>query len=111
MTGPLQLSIVKASGYRAQSRMVRHRLKGLLVQGGVRALLFVQRVAGVLRRRLGAWLETAEDERTPLDQLEPAFLLPLTLNRDLGNAMSLAVAHSEKPFSGTDIRLLRSVVQ
>jgi sigma-B regulation protein RsbU (phosphoserine phosphatase) len=48
-------------------------------------------------------------ERTALDQLHAQLVLPLALKDKLIGLMSLGAKRSEEPFTGADLRLLRSV--
>ena len=54
-------------------------------------------------------VELAEDERQKLAALGPQLLLPLTVKDKLLGVVSLGEKRSEEPYSGTDLRLLKSV--
>ena len=70
----------------------------------------VQWLANALRHRLGNKSAPAgEDERLSLEDLEPAFLLPLTFHPELLGTMSPGAQPPEGPMSDADIHLIRSV--
>ena len=54
-------------------------------------------------------VELAEDERQKLAALGPQLLLPLTVKNRLLGVVSLGEKRSEEPYSGSDLRLLKSV--
>jgi sigma-B regulation protein RsbU (phosphoserine phosphatase) len=58
-----------------------------------------------------SWVNVAlpEDERQKLAALGPQLLLPLTVKDKLLGVVSLGEKRSEEPYSGTDLRLLKSV--
>jgi len=60
-----------------------------------------------------SWIYRAPDmtegERSKLAELRAELLLPLTVKADLLGFISLSQKRSEEPYSGTDLRLLRSV--
>jgi sigma-B regulation protein RsbU (phosphoserine phosphatase) len=59
-----------------------------------------------------SWVNTlamSEDERNNLASLQPQLLLPLLTKQNLLGIISLGEKRSEAPYSGTDIRLLKSV--
>jgi len=58
-----------------------------------------------------SWVNTgvSEDERKKLVALGPQLLLPLSLRDKLLGIISLGEKRSEAPYSGTDLRLLKSV--
>jgi phosphoserine phosphatase RsbU/P len=57
-----------------------------------------------------SWVQlTVGAERRSLEQSQPEWLLPLSLNEKVLGIMSLGPKQSEQPFSKTDIRLLDSV--
>ena len=59
-----------------------------------------------------SWVNTlamSEDERSNLASLQPQLLLPLLTKQNLLGIISLGEKRSEAPYSGTDIRLLKSV--
>jgi sigma-B regulation protein RsbU (phosphoserine phosphatase) len=60
-----------------------------------------------------SWIYRAPDitegERSKLAELRAELLLPLTVKDDLLGFISLGPKRSEEPYSGTDLRLLRSV--
>jgi phosphoserine phosphatase RsbU/P len=53
--------------------------------------------------------ELKEDERRKLQALAPQLLLPLAVKEKLLGIISLGEKRSEAPYSGTDLRLLKSV--
>jgi sigma-B regulation protein RsbU (phosphoserine phosphatase) len=78
--------------------------------------------AGLLRRGAGpervyfddeeSWVNDSalsENERRNLTSLKPQLLLPLIAKHDLLGIISLGEKRSEAPYSGTDLRLLKSV--
>jgi sigma-B regulation protein RsbU (phosphoserine phosphatase) len=59
-----------------------------------------------------SWVNTSalsEDERCNLASLQPQLLLPLMAKQNLLGIISLGEKRSEAPYSGTDLRLLKSV--
>lgn len=58
-----------------------------------------------------SWVNSSlpEGERCSLAQLEPCVLLPLAVKDKLLGIVSLGEKRSEEPYSGTDLRLLKSV--
>ena len=60
-----------------------------------------------------SWLyrepEVSEDDRSRLGQLHAELLLPLSTRNKLLGFISLGPKRSEEPYSGTDLRLLKSV--
>ncbi|MGA8229943.1 MAG: SpoIIE family protein phosphatase [Candidatus Acidiferrales bacterium] len=58
-----------------------------------------------------SWVNTSlpEAERRSLAKLEPQLLLPLSVKDKLLGIVSLSEKRSEEPYSGTDLRLLKSV--
>ena len=54
-------------------------------------------------------VELPEDERRKLAALGPQLLLPLAVKDELVGIVSLGEKRSEEPYSGTDLRLLKSV--
>jgi len=60
-----------------------------------------------------SWLyrapEVSEEDRTKLGQLHTELLLPLSTRDQLLGFISLGPKRSEEPYSGTDLRLLKSV--
>ena len=59
----------------------------------------------------GSWVnaELPEGERRELATLDPRLLLPLSVKDKLLGVLSLGEKRSEEPYSGTDLRLLKSV--
>ena len=59
----------------------------------------------------GSWvnLDLPHEERHNLATLSPQLLLPLTVKDTLLGVVSLGEKRSEEPYSGTDLRLLKSV--
>jgi len=59
----------------------------------------------------GSWVnvDLPEDERRELAGLEPQLLLPLAVKDKLLGLLSLSEKRSEEPYSGSDLRLLKSV--
>jgi phosphoserine phosphatase RsbU/P len=57
-----------------------------------------------------SWVNSSlpEAERVNLAALEPRLLLPLSVKDKLLGVVSLAEKRSEEPYSGTDLRLLKS---
>jgi len=53
--------------------------------------------------------EIAEEERRNLAALEPQLLIPLAVKQRLLGIISLGQKRSEAPYSGTDVRILKSV--
>ena len=53
--------------------------------------------------------EVPEEERRKLAALEPQLLIPLAVKEKLLGVISLGQKRSEAPYSGTDVRLLKSV--
>jgi phosphoserine phosphatase RsbU/P len=53
--------------------------------------------------------ELAEEERQKLTSLQPQVLLPLSVKEKLLGIISLGEKRAEAPYSGTDLRLLKSV--
>jgi sigma-B regulation protein RsbU (phosphoserine phosphatase) len=59
-----------------------------------------------------SWVNSAllsDDERNNLASLGPQLLVPLTVKEKLLGILSLGQKRSEAPYSGTDVRLLKSV--
>ncbi|HEY6250022.1 MAG TPA: GAF domain-containing SpoIIE family protein phosphatase, partial [Candidatus Angelobacter sp.] len=58
-----------------------------------------------------SWIyrEAGEEERLQLLRLQPALLLPLTVRDKLLGFLSLGAKRSEEPYSGNDLKLLKSV--
>jgi len=59
-----------------------------------------------------SWVNSAgltEQERAKLEELAPQLLLPLSVKERLLGVISLGQKRSEEPYSGTDVRLLKSV--
>ena len=58
-----------------------------------------------------SWVNSSlpESERRSLAELDPQLLLPLTVKDRLLGVVSLSEKRSEEPYSGTDLRLLKSV--
>ncbi len=54
-------------------------------------------------------LDMAEDERSKLLALQPQVLLPLTVKEKLLGIISLGPRRAEAPYSGADLRILKSV--
>jgi sigma-B regulation protein RsbU (phosphoserine phosphatase) len=59
-----------------------------------------------------SWINSSsvsEDERRTLTDLHPQLLLPLSMKEKLLGLIALGEKRSEEPYSGTDLRLLKSV--
>ncbi len=59
-----------------------------------------------------SWVNAADvsdDERKNLSELNPQLLLPLVVKQKLLGVLSLGEKRSEAPYSGSDLRLLKSV--
>ena len=59
-----------------------------------------------------SWINSSsvsEDERRTLADLRPQLLLPLSMKEKLLGLIALGEKRSEEPYSGTDLRLLKSV--
>jgi len=59
-----------------------------------------------------SWINSSsvsEDERRTLADLRPHLLLPLSMKEKLLGLIALGEKRSEEPYSGTDLRLLKSV--
>lgn len=55
------------------------------------------------------WTGVSAEEQRSLAELRSQLLLPLSANENLLGFMSLGVKRSEEPYSGADVRLLKSV--
>jgi sigma-B regulation protein RsbU (phosphoserine phosphatase) len=59
-----------------------------------------------------SWINSSsvsEEERRALTDLNPQLLLPLSMKEKLLGLIALGAKRSEEPYSGTDLRLLKSV--
>jgi sigma-B regulation protein RsbU (phosphoserine phosphatase) len=87
---------------------------GFLANNGAVKLLEKQREpARVYLDDPGSWLyrepEVSDEDRAKLSQLESELLLPLSTRVNLLGFISLGPKLSDEPYSGTDVRLLKSV--
>ena len=113
-----QVAVLLGAGgpYRPAYAMGYSDLSGLSFSpsAGTTRLLREQREpARVYLNDRDSWLyrdaDVTEEERTKLSQLGSELLLPLAVRDKLLGFISLGPKKSEEPYTGTDVRLLRSV--